>query len=170
MNELSQSKQVMVIQLLDMGYSRRAVARIAGCTSNTAVRYGRIYVPYSKCPCGKDSKHQGWCKFRFSHSPSRQAFMASIGHLKQKIDPLPPTLFFPYIMVPKCENCGAARGTGARFCSVCYWIRAAHSTVNPYWQVSLDRENDAGRILHEVIASDVLTPDEILMRKEEGTI
>lgn len=168
MNELIQSKQVMLIQLFELGYSHRAVSRIVGCNRNTAIRYRRLFVPKAKCPCGKDSKHNGWCKFRFSHSPRRQEYMRSIGRLKRNIDPIPPRLFFPYIFIPKCEDCGDSRGLGARYCGQCYWSRASHS-INPYWQISLDAPlgDDGSLSLHSSIAAHILSPDEALMRKEE---
>lgn len=60
---------------LQAGMSLRAVARMAGVSTNTV----RRYIPKDalrQCPCGAPAGHKGWCKDRYAKSPARQAFHA----------------------------------------------------------------------------------------------
>lgn len=71
------------------GHSMRSVARQTGVNKTTVWRL-RTYIDEAvadaaydptlgistpKCPCGQDSRHRGWCSWRFSKSKARKAFM-----------------------------------------------------------------------------------------------
>lgn len=56
------------------GLSGRAIARLAGVSYNTVLRYLPAERP--ACACGQSAGHRGWCGVRYRRSPSRQAFIA----------------------------------------------------------------------------------------------
>lgn len=72
--------------LAHRGLSLRAVARSLGISTVTAARY---YPRDQKCPCGKASGHNGWCKHRYAQSAARQAFQAA---RSGKNLPVPPPI------------------------------------------------------------------------------
>lgn len=67
-------KRIRAIELFRQGLSLRTVCRIVGLQKATATKYRRS-VAACPCPCGQDSKHRGWCWYRYQNSPKRQEFM-----------------------------------------------------------------------------------------------
>ena len=63
-------------KLLCGGLAIRFVARILHI-SKTTVRAIARELGARTCPCGRDARHQGWCRFRYRQSDARQQFMQS---------------------------------------------------------------------------------------------
>lgn len=67
-------KEIRATLLFEQGHSLREVCKLVGIHIVTAAKYRRSARP-SLCRCGRDSKHQGWCWWRYQQSPKRQEFM-----------------------------------------------------------------------------------------------
>lgn len=62
--------------LFSTGTGIRATARELGLHRDTVAKYYHERGP-TRCQCGKPMTHRGWCSFRVSRSPGRQAFLSS---------------------------------------------------------------------------------------------
>jgi len=74
-NFLPAEKIARMEELFASGFGVRATARIVGVSKNTARAYFPSIGGEPLCPCGKPVRHQGWCSWRYEHSPARQLFM-----------------------------------------------------------------------------------------------
>lgn len=83
-NQIKKEKRELAVSLFRSAKSVRQVAAEVGISTQTAqkIRDEEIKEPIL-CPCGKDAKRQGWCKFRYEQSPARQAVMEKVhmGHI-----------------------------------------------------------------------------------------
>lgn len=75
MNFLSSDRQREIERLLREGKSVRQVALAVGCVKNTVTRYRRVLNVSARCGCGQDSRHNGWCAWRYNESVERQRWM-----------------------------------------------------------------------------------------------
>lgn len=69
------ARKAQAVELFEQGKSIRQVCAALGIVNQTAVTY-RKSARAALCGCGKDSRHQGWCRHRFQRSEARQAWMA----------------------------------------------------------------------------------------------
>jgi transposase len=68
--------RMLARELFAQGHSLRYVMRECGISKVTATAYRKRFFPEGvECQCGKDAKHQGWCKWRYQNSTKRQEFM-----------------------------------------------------------------------------------------------
>lgn len=88
-NFLKPAKQALLRRLLADGESVRKIARAVGCAKPTVGRYAKLYRVPVLCPCGKDSRHNGWCSWRYLRSPARQAWIQSYHANRPKAAPKP---------------------------------------------------------------------------------
>jgi len=66
------------IRLLTLaGASVRTIKEKTGRATNTVIHYRNFVLSGNEvlCGCGRDIKHQGWCKFRMARHPKRRDFM-----------------------------------------------------------------------------------------------
>lgn len=63
--------------LLAEGYSLRAISRALGVNRKTVDRYAARLQP-DRCPCGKPSRHKGFCGHRYLKSSHHREFIAKL--------------------------------------------------------------------------------------------
>lgn len=75
---LKEKSLIASIDLIERGYSNRAVARLLHLQPKTARRYREIIlaapnlnIAAPMCQCGKPAQHKGWCPWRVSQSPAK---------------------------------------------------------------------------------------------------
>lgn len=91
-------KRLKAVILFQQGMSVRRVASSLQIAKDTA----RTYRPTGSflCACGRDSKHQGWCSWRFQQSEGRRAWHRKWCGLRIPKIPKGPRIeySYPYIM------------------------------------------------------------------------
>jgi hypothetical protein len=71
MNLLPLDMVQTIRRLAKAGYSKRATARTVGVSTNTIRHY---WPSGALCGCGRDSGHNGWCKWRYLRSNKRREY------------------------------------------------------------------------------------------------
>lgn len=92
-------------ELFLQGFGCRKVIEVTGLSSQTVKKYRRIVLQGKTilCACGRTAGHQGWCDWRVSQSPARQAYYAkcaaqsaiSLAQVRPRVDPILTT--WPFV-------------------------------------------------------------------------
>jgi len=65
----------MMYAYFDAGRGIRETARGIKASTCTVTKYYKIRGKKSKCECGRNLMHVGWCEYRVAHSPNRMAML-----------------------------------------------------------------------------------------------